>query len=157
MAIKKLDGTVLLTLEGDTLSGANLSGATTGMSLNVSVSAVPVAPVIGSAGITCSHYVVDPHAPVWFDESGKPTAAASPRTDLFEVATRKVSRLFGLSAQVVREPFVDPETGSRQTFIVVETALPFEQGQDLLRQLEDEWWLEAMPVDGSVALELRYV
>jgi hypothetical protein len=90
----------------------------------------------------------------WFDD-----AARGPRAVevLIERAEDKIRRVFGNDAVVKREQFHDPEFGTVQDFIVIETKLPLEAGERMLRQLEDEWWLQAMPEDGSLALGLRYV
>jgi hypothetical protein len=68
-----------------------------------------------------------------------------------------VRRVFGDLATVTTELVVDPSDGAKQAFVVIATAVGLEEGDRLLRQLEDEWWLEAMPSDGSVALELKFV
>jgi hypothetical protein len=73
------------------------------------------------------------------------------------VAGEHVKRIFGNKAELTAKLTEDPSTGYRQVFLVIETKLPVDEADHLLTRLEDEWWLSAMPSDGSVALELKHI
>jgi hypothetical protein len=76
---------------------------------------------------------------------------------LIEAAGYQVRAVFGEDATLKVETHTEPETGVTRPFLVIETKLGVEEADQRLRKLEDRWWLKVMPVDGSLALELRHV
>lgn len=58
----------------------------------------------------------------------------------------KIQEHFGPHVDVTLEVFTDPEAeDSQQLFALIHTGLPLEDEEDILENLYDEWWLDALP------------
>ena len=61
-------------------------------------------------------------------------------------ARKKIQEYFGPDAQVTLEVVTDPEADDfQQLFALIHTGLPPEDEVDLLEDLYDEWWFDALP------------
>lgn len=92
----------------------------------------------------------------WPRASRAPVTDASPMV-LASTAAKQASKVFGPAAEVATEADIDPETGTSRIFVVIRTALALDAAEQLLKSFEQSWWTARMPVDGSVAVELRFV
>lgn len=89
--------------------------------------------------------------------SAPPLNVSAQQHAVADAAAMRAHGVFGLYADIRTEPDVDPETGFQRLFVVIETSLPLDTAEPLLRRFENDYWFSAMPADGSVAVELRLV
>jgi hypothetical protein len=75
-------------------------------------------------------------------------------------AREQVDRVFGSSAPIVLEVVENPEAAdsSPELFAFIQTPLPVPAAREKLEQLDEEWWLDALPrAEGRLNIALEYV
>ena len=75
-------------------------------------------------------------------------------------ARQHVERVFGSDAPTVLAVVENPETAdsSPELFVYIQTPLPVSAARAKLAQLDDEWWLDALPrAEGRLNIALEYV
>ena len=79
---------------------------------------------------------------------------------LLHEAHGQVQRVFGAEAPLVLEVVANPEASDAtpDLFLYVQTQLSVAAARERLAQLDDEWWLDALPrAEGRLAIALEYV
>ncbi len=67
-------------------------------------------------------------------------------TSLLERAPAAIQARFGPHAGLRLEVLADPDAeGAEHLYLFVRTDRPFEEAYERQRQLDEEWWLDAMP------------
>jgi hypothetical protein len=75
-------------------------------------------------------------------------------------ARQQVERVFGSDAPVVLSVVENPEAADSlpELFVYIQTLLPVPVAREKLEQLDEEWWLDALPrAEGRVNIALEYV
>jgi hypothetical protein len=75
-------------------------------------------------------------------------------------ARQQVGRVFGPDAPLVLEVVENPDASEAlpELFMYIQTRLPVQAARARLAQLDDEWWLDALPrAAGRLNIGLEYV
>ena len=75
-------------------------------------------------------------------------------------ARENVERVFGSDAPVVLAVVENPEAADSlpELFVYIQTPLPVAAAREKLEQLDEEWWLDALPrAGGRLNIALEYV
>jgi hypothetical protein len=75
-------------------------------------------------------------------------------------AREHVERVFGSDAPVVLAVVENPEAVDSlpELFVYIQTPLPVTAAREKLEQLDEEWWLDALPrAGGRLNIALEYV
>jgi hypothetical protein len=75
-------------------------------------------------------------------------------------ARQQIARVFGPDAPLVLEVVPNPEASDAlpELFLYIQTRLSVRDAKEKLAQLDDEWWLDALPrSEGRLNLALEYV